>query len=238
MEIFKVGRGFIMKLTRKFYARETLQVAKELLGKILVHQVNGVKLKGKIVETEAYIGSIDKACHAYGGKRTTRCETLYGKPGIAYVYFIYGMYHCFNIITKEEGAPEGVLIRAVEPIEGLEEMSTLRFNKAHTELTKAQYKNLTSGPAKLCIAMNINKENNEQDLCSNELYVEEPEEINKTEKKEKNFWTQEQRLFYHDKSLEKFEIVEAKRIGIDYAEEAKDFLWRFYIKNNPFVSVK
>lgn len=90
-----------MKLNRKFYARETLQVTKELLGKILVHEVDGVKLSGKIVETEAYIGSIDKASHAYGGKRTPRLTALYGRPGIAYVYFIYGMYHCFNVITKE-----------------------------------------------------------------------------------------------------------------------------------------
>jgi DNA-3-methyladenine glycosylase len=227
-----------MKLTREFYARDTLQVAKDLLGKILVHEVNGVKLKGKIVETEAYIGSIDKACHAYGGKRTPRCETLYAMPGIAYVYFIYGMYHCFNVITKEEGSPEGVLIRAIQPIEGLQEMSTLRFNKDYGELTKAQFKNLSSGPSKLCIAMNINKANNKQDLCANELYIEEPEEMIGTEKKDKNLLPEKFRLLFHDKSLEKFEIVAAKRIGIDYAEEAKDFLWRFYIKNNPWVSVK
>jgi DNA-3-methyladenine glycosylase len=202
------------KLTREFYARETLQVAKELLGKILVHEVNGVMLRGKIVETEAYIGSIDKACHAYGGKITPRLTTLYGRPGIAYVYFIYGMYHCFNVITKEEGFPEGVLIRAIEPIDGLEAMSNFRFKKTYNELTKAQIKNLTSGPSKLCIAININKENNNQDLCTSNLYIED--------------------------SVEKeiIEIIETKRIGIDYAEEAKDFLWRFYIKNNIWVSVK
>jgi len=203
-----------MKLTIEFYARETLQVAKELLGKILVHEVNGVKLRGMIVETEAYIGSIDKACHAYGGKKTPRLTTLYGMPGIAYVYFIYGMYHCFNVITKEEGFPEGVLIRAIEPIDGIDVMARLRFKKAYNELTKAQIKNLTTGPSKLCIAMNINKENNKQDLCTSELYIEDSVE------------------------KEKIEIVEAKRIGIDYAEEAKDFLWRFYIKNNIWVSVK
>jgi len=203
-----------MKLTREFYARDTLQVAKELLGKILVHEINGVKLKGKIVETEAYIGSIDKASHAYGGKKTPRVETLYGIPGIAYVYFIYGMYHCFNVITKEEGSPEGVLIRAVEPVEGQDIMARLRFNKDLNELTKTQFKNLTSGPSKLCIAMNINKENNKQDLCTSKLYIEQIVE------------------------KVKGEIVEAKRIGIDYAEEAKDFLWRFYVENNIWVSVK
>ena len=203
-----------MRLTREFYAKETLQVAKELLGKTLVHEVNGVKLRGKIVETEAYIGSIDKASHAYGRKITPRTETLYSRPGIAYVYFIYGLYHCFNVITKEEGYPEGVLIRAIEPIDGIDEMSKLRFKKDYNELTKAQFKNLTTGPSKLCIAMNINKENNKQDLCSSELYIEDTLEI------------------------EKFTIIEAKRIGIDYSEEAKDFLWRFYIENNIWVSVK
>ena len=203
-----------MKLGRDFYARETLQVAKELLGKLLVHEINGVKIKGRIVETEAYIGSIDKACHAFGGKRTPRTEPLYGKPGIAYVYFIYGMYHCFNVITKEEGEPEGVLIRAVEPIEGLEEMSNRRLGKSFKELTKTQIKNLTSGPSKLCIAFNIDKECNKQDLCTSSLYIEEPEEI------------------------DRFDIIETKRVGIEYAEEAKEFLWRFYIKDNPWVSVK
>ncbi|MBX4262655.1 DNA-3-methyladenine glycosylase [Clostridium estertheticum] len=203
-----------MKLTREFYARETLQVARELLGKILVHEINGVKLMGKIVETEAYIGSIDKACHAYGGKHTPRVETLYGMPGIAYVYFIYGMYHCFNVITKEEGFPEGVLIRAIEPIDGLDEMAKLRFKKEYNELEKAQIKNLTTGPSKLCIAMNINKENNQQDLCTSELYIE--ESVDK----------------------EEIQIIEDKRIGINYAEEAVDFLWRFYIKDNICVSVK
>ncbi|MBX4267871.1 DNA-3-methyladenine glycosylase [Clostridium estertheticum] len=203
-----------MKLTREFYARETLQVARELLGKTLVHEINGVKLMGKIVETEAYIGSIDKACHAYGGKHTPRVETLYGMPGIAYVYFIYGMYHCFNVITKEEGFPEGVLIRAIEPIDGLDEMAKLRFKKDYNELTKAQIKNLTTGPSKLCIAMNINKENNQQDLCTSELYIEE------------------------SMDKEEIQIIEDKRIGINYAEEAVDFLWRFYIKDNICVSVK
>lgn len=203
-----------MKLQRSFYARDTLLVAKELLGKVLVHEVNGVKLKGKIVETEGYIGSIDKACHAYGGRKTPKLQPLYGKPGIAYVYFIYGMYHCFNVITKREGEPEGVLIRAVEPIEGLDEMSKLRYKKSYEEIPKSKKKNLTTGPSKMCIALNINKENNKQDLCNGNLYIE------------------------NSKKEEKFEIAEAKRIGIDYAEEAKDFLWRFYIKDNNWVSVK
>ncbi|MCR1971211.1 DNA-3-methyladenine glycosylase [Clostridium cochlearium] len=203
-----------MKIKRMFYARSALEVAKDLLGKTIVHKVDGVTLKGKIVETEAYIGAIDKASHAYGGKKTERVMPLYGKPGTAYVYLIYGMYHCFNVITKIEGEAEGVLIRAIEPLEGIEKMAHLRYKKSISEISKTQFKNLTTGPGKLCIALNIDKNNNKQDLCNEgTLYIE-----------------------YNDK--ERFNIVESKRIGIDYAEEAKDFLWRFYIEDNPWVSKK
>ncbi len=116
-----------MKLDRSFYNRNTLIVAKELLGKILVHNIDGKLLKGKIVETEGYLGLRDKAAHSYGGKKTNRVETMYGDPGRAYVYLIYGMYYCLNIVTEEEGSPEAVLIRGVEPLEGIDEMSINRF---------------------------------------------------------------------------------------------------------------
>lgn len=203
-----------MKIERKFYERSALEVAKDLLGKIIVHKVEGIALKGKIVETEAYIGAIDKASHAYGGKKTERVMPLYGRPGTAYVYLIYGMYHCFNVITKVEGEAEGVLIRAIEPLQGKEKMLYLRYKKPVSEISKTQFKNLTTGPGKLCIALNINKNNNEEDLCGEgDLYIEYSNE-------------------------KKFNIVESKRIGIDYAEEAKDFLWRFYIEDNPWVSKK
>lgn len=205
-----------MRVSKEFFPRDTLLVAKELLGKVLVREFNGITLKGRIVETEAYIGSIDKACHAYGGKRTPRVEPLYGEPGIAYVYFIYGMYYCFNIITKEKGSPEGVLIRAVEPLEGLDVISELRFKKSFKELTNTQKKNLTNGPSKLCMAFGITKENTWDDLTENEnLYVEEAS------------------MQYY---INDFDVVETTRIGIDYAEEAKDFLWRFYIKGNKYIS--
>lgn len=202
-----------MKISRKFYDRDAREVAVDLLGKILVHEFNGEKLMGKIVETEAYIGEIDKASHAYGNKKTSRVEPLYGKPGIAYVYFIYGLYYCFNVITRGEGIAECVLIRAIEPIEGIDIMSNLRYKKNYNELTKYQLKNFTSGPSKLCMALNITKENNMEDLCGDKFYIE------------------------YGKS-ESFEIVNAKRIGIDYAEEAREFLWRYYVKNNPFISRK
>lgn len=203
-----------MRLERQFYERDAREVSKDLLGKVLVHVVDGKVLKGKIVETEAYIGDIDKACHAYNGKRTPRVEPLYGKAGVAYIYLIYGMYHCFNIVTEKEGIAQAVLIRAVEPVEGIEEMCRLRFKKDFDSLKKSQIKNLTSGPGKLCIALNLTRENNKQDLCEGNLYVE------------------------HMDGKEEFKIVEDKRVGIDYAEEAKDFLWRYYIKDNPYVSVK
>ncbi len=162
-----------MRLTRDFYAKDARVLAKELLGKVLVREIDGITLRGKIVETEAYIGAIDKASHAYGGRRTKRTEPLYGKPGIAYVYFIYGKYFCFNIICKKEGEAEGVLIRAIEPLENMNFISKLRFNKEFQELNNYQRKNLTSGPSKLCMAFSINKYNNWEDLCeSSSLYVE------------------------------------------------------------------
>lgn len=117
-----------------------------------------------------------------------------------------------NVVAMQEGIPEGVLIRAIEPIEGIEVMSERRFKKLFNDLTKYQLKNLTNGPSKLCSAMEIRREQNLMDLNGDELYIEEG----------KN---------------ESFEIVEAKRVGIDYAEEAKDYLWRFYIKGNKCVSV-
>lgn len=205
-----------MRLERDFFARDTLIVAKELLGKVIVREIDGVRLSGKIVETEGYIGSIDKASHAYGGKKTPRVEPLYGEPGISYVFSIYGMYECFNVISKEKGSPEGILIRAVEPIDGLEKIAQNRFSKSYDTLTAKEIKNLTNGPSKLCIALEINKKvHNFMDLVSSkELYIEDGDIINSSD------------------------IVETTRIGIDYAEEAVDFPWRFYVKNNIYVSKK
>ena len=202
------------KLKQSFFERDTLDVAKDLLGKILVCIKDGEVCKGRIVETEAYIGSIDKACHAYGGRRTQKTEPLYGKPYIAYIYSIYGMYLCFNIITKKENEPEGVLIRALEPIEGKDIMAKRRFEKDYNELKNSEIKGLTNGPAKLCIAMNITKDMNKFDMNNSDL------------------------LYVIDDGFKVENIVESKRIGIDYAEEAKDFLWRFYIKDNKYISKK
>lgn len=201
-----------MILKKDYYMDNALNLAKDLLGKVLVREINGKVLKGKIVETEAYIGAIDKASHAYNGKRTERTETLYHQGGVAYVYLIYGIYHCFNVITNEVDVAEGVLIRALEPVNELDYISNIRFGKGYSSLNKQQIKGLTNGPGKLCMAYSIDKNLNGKDLFNKgDIYIE-------------------------DGGKEQVEIVESKRIGIDYAEEAKDFLWRFYIKDNMFVS--
>lgn len=200
-------------LDREFYNRDSIDVAMDLLGKVLVHEIPGSRMVAKIVEVEAYMGVEDKAAHSYGGRRTKRVEVMYGAPGFSYVYLIYGMYHCFNIVTNVEETPQAVLIRAVEPIDGLEAMAQYRFKKSYDSLTKSQIIGLSNGPGKLCKALSIDKSHNGVDLCGSRLYVEEGDN-------------------------DKLDIVSAKRVGIDYAEEAKDYLWRFYIKNNEYVSAK
>lgn len=214
VNLIKLVRVINMKkLDREFYNRDTVTVARELLGKILVHEINGERVAGKIVETEAYMGVADKAAHSYGGKRTPRVEVMYGKPGVSYVFMIYGMYNCFNVITREEGIAEAVLVRALQPMEGIQTICQNRFKKSYEKLTKAQIKGLTNGPGKLCKALSIDRSLNEEDLCEGKLYIEEGDNV-------------------------KFNIVSSKRVGIDYAEEAKDYLWRFYIEDSKYVSVK
>lgn len=194
------------KLTRDFYDRDTLTVAQELLGKHLVHVVDGHALTVRITETEAYIGRMDKACHAYGYKRTKRTETLFARPSTAYLYLIYGMYTCLNFVTEAEGEPAAVLIRAGEPVSSADTdtIARLRFGCAAKEMSAYQRKNFLNGPGKLCKGLSLTIQQNGLDLLGNELYVldngEHPEEIHV-----------------------------GKRIGIDYAEEAVDFPWRFYL---------
>lgn len=203
-----------MIVNKNFYNRSAIDVAKDLLGKVLVREIDGKILKGKIVETEAYIGEGDKACHAYNGRRTKRTEPLYEEGGITYIYFIYGLYYCFNVVTREKNIAEAVLIRAIEPLNELDYISQIRYKKDFNSLTKTQIKNLANGPSKLCLAYLIDKDLNRYKLYEKgEIYIEEYQS-------------------------EGFEIVEAKRIGIEYAEEAKDFMWRFYVKNNNFISKK
>ena len=127
-----------MIIDKEFYNRSAIDVANDLLGKVLVREVDGRILKGKIVETESYIGAIDKACHAYNGRRTKRTEILYSDCGVAYVYFIYGLYHCFNVVTNEKDVAEAVLIRAIEPLNEFDYISRVRYKKQFKELSKTQ----------------------------------------------------------------------------------------------------
>jgi DNA-3-methyladenine glycosylase len=194
----------LRKLTRDFYERETLEVARDLLGKYLVHNTADGRTVGKIVEVEAYVGVNDAACHAYNGKYTNRTKVMFGRGGHAYVYLIYGVYYCMNIVTNQETHPEAVLIRALEPIEGLNIMKIRR--------TTDKILNLCSGPGKLCQAMGITKAENEMDLCGERIYLLRGEAISPEN------------------------IAVTPRINIDYAKEAREYPWRFIIKDNPFVS--
>lgn len=182
-----------MRLKRSFFVRDTLTVAKELLGKCLVRKMGpcGKLRVGKIVETEAYIGPEDRASHAFGGKITPRNKTEYLEGGHIYIYLCYGMYWQLNITTGKVGRPECVLIRALE----------------HSSAT---------GPGKLCKWMKLDKSFDGEDLT-----------------RSKRIW-----VVVRGQKIKKSQIVASERIGIDYAEEWAKKPWRFYIKDNPFVSRK
>ena len=194
------------KLPREFYTRtNVLTVARQLLGKLLVVRDSGGKrISGRIVEVEAYRGPQDRAAHSYGGRRTKRVEPMYGIGGTAYVFFVYGMYYQFNVVTNATDAPHAVLIRAVEPVEGIELMRKRRSNQPDH--------NLTNGPGKLCIALDIDRRLDGDDLLGNKVWLEE------------------------DAKIPRARIMSGPRIGIDYAAEWKDKPWRFWIKDNPYVS--
>ncbi len=151
-------------LPRSFYLQDTLEVARSLIGKLLVHKVEEGFLSGFVVETEAYVGPEDKASHASRGF-TRRTALMFGPPGYAYIYLIYGMYYCFNVVTEKEGFPAAVLIRALEPYEGVELMLKQRNVKSLREIA--------NGTGKLTKALGITKEMNGWDLCSTELWIEE-----------------------------------------------------------------
>ena len=159
------------KLPRDFYTRSNvLTVARELLGKLLVvPDDQGRRVSGKIVEVEAYRGPEDRASHAFGGRRTKRTETMYQIGGIAYVYFVYGMYNQFNVVTNVEDIPHAILVRALEPVEGVERMRIRRH--LHPD------RNLTNGPGKLCVAMGIDRQLDSADLLGNQVWLEEYEQV-------------------------------------------------------------
>lgn len=199
------------KLDRDFYLRDTLVAAKDLLGKQLVHETQDSKISVRIVETEAYVGPEDKGSHSYGGRRTNRNEVMYHLGGISYVYLIYGMYYCFNVVTEQSDKPAAVLVRAAEPIDGVEDMSQLRYGMDFSSLSSKQKLGLCNGPGKLCMAMSIGKAENGLDLCGSKLYI-------------------------CDVENESFNIKTSRRINIDYAEEYAHKPWRFFIEGNKYVS--
>ena len=156
----------LVPLPREFYARPVLSVAKACIGKLLVHCTKQGLSVGRIVETEAYRGPEDRAAHSFAGRRTARTEVMYGPPGHAYVFFVYGMHYQFNIVTTRAGAPHAVLVRAVEPLLGVERMAKRR-NLPETS------RDLTNGPGKLCQAFAIGKQAYGLDLCASELFLAE-----------------------------------------------------------------
>ncbi len=191
-------------LTRGFFKRDTQLVAKDLLGKYLVRKSKKANMIGKIIEVEAYLGPNDKACHCYNYKKTAKTKVMYQKPGTIYVYYIYGMYFCLNVITEPEGMPCAVFIRQLYPIEGIDLMKENRSVKIGKN-----FKNLVDGPSKLCMAFQISKDEfNGKDSCSpdSKLFFTNGEEVNEND------------------------IVSNKRIGIDYADEDKELLLRFTLK--------
>ena len=197
------------RLTRDFYARDTLGVARELLGMRLVRLLDGERLSGMIVECEAYVGQDDTACHASRG-RTPRSEVMFGPPGFAYVYFTYGIHWMLNVVTEEEGFPAAALLRAIQPVEGLETMWALRQAKGRPRT----HRDLTSGPARLTQALAIDRTFNGADLATSErLWLEAGESI-------------------PDNQIER-----GPRIGISYAAD-KDRLapWRFWVRENGYTS--
>lgn len=209
------------RLGREFFTRDGITVARELLGKTLVHETPLGTVRGILTEVESYMGETDKGAHTYGGRRTARTEPMYHQGGTSYVYLIYGMYSCMNIAAMTEGIPQAVLLRSVIPADDgserlmrrlrLEELNRKQLKKGREPYTMERYpasldKHLADGPGKLCIAMHITGADNGIDLVeSADFYVTEGREIKPAR------------------------IHAGKRIGIDYAEEAADYLWRFYL---------
>jgi DNA-3-methyladenine glycosylase len=194
------------KLPKEFFIRDLHIVAKELLGKFFIRNFRGKILAGKIVEVEAYDGAVDEAAHTFRGK-TKRNQVMFENGGLLYVYFTYGMHYCCNVVAGKENEGKAILIRALEPIDGIEQMSQNRFGKK--EISSKELINLTNGPAKICSAFQIARKENGTDLTGNEIFI------------------------CGSNKLTKSEIGVSTRIGI---KKSLDLPWRYYIKDNPFVS--
>lgn len=198
-------------LCRDFYMGDTVAIARALLGKYLVRRLDGETLVCRITETEAYVGAIDKACHAYGYRKTARNAAMFGEAGHAYIYLIYGMHCCLNFVTNGEGEPDAVLLRGLAAIYGTDTMARLRFDRSPAELTPYQRRNFLNGPGKCCQALSLDRSLNGADLTGDTLFLcDSPADIDLPEV-----------------PVPSRRVQVGKRIGIDYAEEAKDFPWRF-----------
>lgn len=197
------------RLAREFYTRDALSAARALLGKLLVVPAEGgARVSGLVVETEAYVGPEDRASHAFGGRRTARNESMYAQGGAAYVYLIYGLHHQFNVVTGAEGHPSAVLVRALEPAEGVALMRARR--RLSDDLR------LTSGPGKLARALGLDRTFDGEDLMTS-----------------RRVWLEDVGREVFDR-----EVARGPRVGIDYAGNYALKPWRFWLKNNPHVSRK
>jgi len=199
---------FDKKLPKEFYCKDSVKLAPQLLGKILVRKIGERYLTGKIVEVEAYRGKDDRAAHTFNGK-TKRNEVMFREGGYLYVYFTYGMHFCSNIVCGNKNEGSAVLIRGLEPIEEIDIMINNRYGKKC--ISSKNKINLTNGPAKLCEALGIKREENGLDLTKEPIFLIDGEKVPK-----KN-------------------IVVTTRVGI---KKSVDLPWRFYIKDNPYVSKK
>lgn len=193
------------KLPRSFYYQNGIDLSKALLGKVLVHKTRLGTIRGIITETEAYMGASDKASHAYQGLRSNRTETMYHKGGTAYVYLIYGMYCCMNVVANHVDIPEAVLIRGVRPYDTSSRRIMMKLHPVKQE------KSLANGPGKLCLAMEIDRSLDDRDLCA----------------PKSDFYIADAGI-----KISEDQIGSGPRINIDYAEEAKDYPWRFFLRSS------
>ncbi|MEO5591549.1 MAG: DNA-3-methyladenine glycosylase [Chitinophagaceae bacterium] len=197
------------KLPASFYHRtNVVTIAKELLGKLLVTEFDGLLTTGRIVETEAYNGRGDKASHAYGGRRTKRTETMYGAGGIAYVYLCYGIHHLFNVVTNAQDTPHAILIRGIEPVTGIEIMLQ-RMRKEKADYT------IGRGPGNVSKALGIDVKHTSLSLLRSDIYIADD-----------------------GTKIKPSQIIATPRIGVDYAAEDALLPYRFYLQGNPYVSGK
>lgn len=203
------------KWTQERYLRDTLTVAWDLLGKYLVRIHDGQPLVGRISETEAYIAAGDKACHAYNYKRTPRTETMFAVGGTAYIYLIYGMHSCLNLVTEPAGEPCAVLIRGIQPRCNQDIIAHNRFGCKADEMTAYQKKHFLDGPGKVCQGLALTTAQNGLSLLGDELFVCDR--------------LSDLSFSPYPGDEAPFNIKTGKRIGVEYAQECADYLWRFYL---------